>query len=171
MILGRQSNTIRFLFHISFYKFNNNKSNSNSHSHDVYIEEDYNEEAFNKEYERLKTLMGTNHFNEWFAKQKQKIDQYKENRKNKIEYLIAHYKLASEDEISTNVDAKRSLDIFEEANSIYKLQEKLDILKKYGTAFEAVHSEYCADLRPHIAGDQGVQRALLGRPGRCAGER
>ena len=89
-------------------------------------EEDYNEESFNKEYERLKTLMGTNHFNEWFAKQKQKIDQYKEYRKNKIEYLIAHYKLASEEEISTNIDAKRSLDIFEEANSIYKLQEKLE---------------------------------------------
>ena len=89
-------------------------------------EEDYNEESFNKEYERLKTLMGTNHFNEWFAKQKQKIDQYKEYRKNKIEYLIAHYKLASEEEISTNVNAKRSLDIFEEANSIYKLQEKLE---------------------------------------------
>ena len=89
-------------------------------------EEDYNEESFNKEYERLKTLMGTNHFNEWFAKQKQKIDQYKESRKNKVEYLIAHYKLASEEEIATNIDAKRSLDIFEEANSIYKLQEKLE---------------------------------------------
>ena len=89
-------------------------------------EEDYNEETFNKEYERLKTLMGTNHFNEWFAKQKQKIEQYKENRNNKIEYLVAHYKLASEEDISTNIDAKRSLDIFEEANSIYKLQEKLE---------------------------------------------
>ena len=89
-------------------------------------EEDYNEETFNKEYERLKTLMGTNHFNEWFAKQKQKIEQYKEQRNNKIEYLVAHYKLASEEEISTNINAKRSLDIFEEANSIYKLQEKLE---------------------------------------------
>lgn len=90
------------------------------------LKDDINEVSFNNEYNRLKSIMGEQYFNEWFSKQSKKIDEYKQYRNYKIEELLNHYKLENEDAINNHQEAKHSLDVFEEANSPYLLQSKLE---------------------------------------------
>lgn len=98
-------------------------------------EDSYDETVFNNEYNRLKTLMGDTHFQEWFEKQNKKIEEYKKYRQYKIDELLAHYKLESEDAIELNQEASNSLSIFEEANSPYLIQSKLNTFNPKGNPF------------------------------------
>lgn len=88
-------------------------------------EDSFDQVAHDLEYNRLKELMGDNHFNEWYASQAEKIKSYKDYRAYKVADILERNKLKSEDDIAGNPNAAKGLDIFEELNSPYLIEERL----------------------------------------------
>lgn len=87
-------------------------------------EDTFNQEMFDKESARLKELMGTKYFSEWFGKQQKKLEEYKKYKEYKIANILDNHNLTSEEEIKNVQAAYEALEIFNEANNPYLVFER-----------------------------------------------
>lgn len=89
-------------------------------------QEDFNQEAFDKESARLKEIMGSNHYTEWFGKQSKYIEDFKKYRDFKVHDIMTKFDLESEEDIFTDTIADKEYTRFMELNSPYLLEVKLE---------------------------------------------
>lgn len=89
-------------------------------------EDDFNQEAYDTETERLKSIMGANHYTEWFTKQSKLIADFKKQRSFKLFDLMERFDLNSLEEVLDHDQASRYYNNFMETNSIYGVESKLE---------------------------------------------
>lgn len=85
----------------------------------------YNEEAHNAEVARVKTIIGENHYNEWYKDQNKKIKAYKKDRLGYMMHMVKQNNLNNISEVPTNLEADRGMGLWEERNSPYKVATDL----------------------------------------------
>lgn len=88
--------------------------------------DEINQEEYDKEVNRLKSIMGSKYFTEWYANQSKKLQSYKKYKEYKITHILDTYNLTNEEEIKNHQEASNALSIFNETSNPFMLQDKLD---------------------------------------------
>ncbi len=83
--------------------------------------------------EALKVKLGVAIYNEWFRKQSNKIENYRNNKNGYLNHLLAKYNLENLEELSNHQDAMANYDYWTENNSPYKLEKVVHTKAKFGT--------------------------------------
>jgi hypothetical protein len=91
---------------------------------------EFNQEAYDAEANRLKALMGTNHYTEWYNRQAKNIEDFKKYHEFKVYDLMQRFNLDNEVALMNHPEASRYYNHYLETNSIYKLQDKLENYNK-----------------------------------------
>lgn len=91
---------------------------------------EFNQDAYNAEASRLKELMGSNHYAEWYGRQAKNIEDFKKYRDFKISDLMERFELSSVEEVMNHPEAGRYYNHYMETNSLYGLESKLENYNK-----------------------------------------